>query len=202
VISGFGRLGRWFGAEEFGIEPDLVTIAKGITSGYVPLSGCLVSERVWSVLLEGTSALGPFGHGYTYTAHPVSAAVGIANLDVLERDGLVEQAATRGEHMHARLREAFADHPLVGEVRGLGLIGAVEFVAEKAPPRAFDPALKVGPRIARRCLELGLITRALPAADTIAFSPPFVVSEAELDTMVSLARRAVDEIEAELRREG
>jgi L-2,4-diaminobutyrate transaminase len=202
VISGFGRLGRWFGAEEFGIEPDLVTIAKGITSGYVPLSGCLVSERVWSVLLEGTSALGPFGHGYTYTAHPVSAAVGIANLDVLERDGLVEQAAARGEHMHARLREAFADHPLVGEVRGLGLIGAVEFVAEKAPPRAFDPALKVGPRIARRCLELGLITRALPAADTIAFSPPFVVSEAELDTMVSLARRAVDEIEAELRREG
>jgi L-2,4-diaminobutyrate transaminase len=128
--------------------------------------------------------------------------VGIANLDVLERDGLVEQAATRGEHMHARLREAFADHPLVGEVRGLGLIGAVEFVAEKAPPRAFDTALKVGPRIARRCLELGLITRALPAADTIAFSPPFVVSEAELDTMVSLARRAVDEIEAELRREG
>jgi L-2,4-diaminobutyrate transaminase len=202
VISGFGRLGRWFGAEEFGIEPDLVTIAKGITSGYVPLSGCLVSERVWSVLLDGTSALGPFGHGYTYTAHPVSAAVGIANLDVLERDGLVEQAAARGEHMHARLREAFADHPLVGEVRGLGLIGAVEFVAEKAPPRAFEPSLKVGPRIARRCLELGLITRALPAADTIAFSPPFVVSEAELDTMVSLARRAVDEIEAELRREG
>jgi L-2,4-diaminobutyrate transaminase len=202
VISGFGRLGRWFGAEEFGIEPDLVTIAKGITSGYMPLSGCLVSERIWSVLLEGTAALGPFGHGYTYTAHPVSAAAGIANLDVLERDGLVEQAAARGEHMHARLREAFADHPLVGEVRGLGLIGAVEFVAEKAPPRAFDPALKVGPRIARRCLELGLITRALPAADTIAFSPPFVVTEAELDTMVSLARRAVDEIEAELRREG
>jgi L-2,4-diaminobutyrate transaminase len=202
VISGFGRLGRWFGAEEFGIEPDLVTIAKGITSGYVPLSGCLVSERVWSVLLEGTAALGPFGHGYTYTAHPVSAAAGLANLDVLEHDGLVEQAAVRGEHMHARLREAFADHPLVGEVRGLGLIGAVEFVVEKTPPRAFDPALKVGPRIARRCLELGLITRALPAADTIAFSPPFVVTEAELDTMVSLARRAVDEIEAELRREG
>jgi L-2,4-diaminobutyrate transaminase len=202
VISGFGRLGSWFGAETFGIEPDLVTIAKGITSGYVPLSGCLVSERVWTVLLEGTSTLGPFGHGYTYTAHPVSAAAGIATLDVLERDGLVEQAAARGEHMHARLREAFADHPLVGEVRGLGLIGAVEFVAEKAPPRAFEPSLKVGPRIARRCLELGLITRALPAADTIAFSPPFVVSEAELDTMVSLARRAVDEIEAELRREG
>ena len=201
VITGFGRLGRWFGAEEFGIEPDLVTIAKGITSGYVPLSGCLVSEQVWSVLVEGSAELGPFAHGYTYTAHPLAAAAGLANLDVLERDGLVEQAAARGRQMQARLREAFADHPLVGEVRGLGLIGAVEFVAEKTPPRAFDPALKVGPRIARRCLELGLITRALPAADTISFSPPLVVTEAELDEMVSIARRAVDEVEAELRRE-
>src|SRR5829696_1265755 len=121
--------------------------------------------------------------------------------DVLERDGLVEQAAARGEHLHARLREAFADHSLVGEVRGLGLIAAVEFVAAKTPARAFEPALKVGPRIAKRCLELGLITRALPAADTIAFSPPFVVSEAELDEMVSIARRAADELEAELRHE-
>jgi L-2,4-diaminobutyrate transaminase len=200
VISGFGRLGRWFGAEEFGIEPDLVTIAKGITSGYVPLSGCLVSERVWEVLVEGSAALGPFGHGYTYTAHPVTAAAGLANLDVIERDGLVEQAGARGEHLRARLHEAFADHPLVGEVRGLGLIAAVEFVAGKTPPQAFDPALKVGGRIARRCLELGLITRALPAADTIAFSPPFVVSEAELDEMVSIARRATDEVAAELQR--
>jgi len=202
VITGFGRLGRWFGAEEYGIEPDLVTVAKGITSGYVPLSGCLVSERVWSVLVEGSAKLGPFGHGYTYTAHPLAAAAALANLDVLDHDGLVEQAAARGSHMQARLREALADHALVGEVRGLGLIAGVEFVAEKSPPRAFDPALKVGPRIVKRCLELGLITRALPAADTIAFSPPFVVSEAELDEMVSIARRAVDEIEAELRREG
>jgi L-2,4-diaminobutyrate transaminase len=201
VISGFGRLGRWFGVEQFGIEPDLVTIAKGITSGYVPLSGCLISEKVWSVLVEASATLGPFGHGYTYSAHPLAAAAGLATLDVLERDGLVEQAGARGEHMHRRLREAFADHPLVGEVRGLGLIGAVELVAEKTPPRPFDPAFKVGPRVARRCLELGLITRALPAADTISFSPPFVVSEAELDEMVSIARRAVDEVEAELRRE-
>jgi L-2,4-diaminobutyrate transaminase len=201
VITGFGRLGRWFGVEEFAIDPDLVTIAKGITSGYVPLSGCLVSEKVWSVLVEGSAELGPFGHGYTYTAHPLAAAAGLANLDVYERDGLVEQAAARGAHMHRRLREAFIEHPIVGEVRGVGLIGAVEFVAEKTPPRAFDPALKVGARVTRRCLDLGLITRALPGADTIAFSPPFVVSEGELDEMVAIARRAVDEIEAELQRE-
>ena len=195
VITGFGRLGRWFGADEFGIEPDLVTIAKGITSGYVPLSGCLVSERVWSVLVEGSAALGPFGHGYTYSAHPLAAAAALANLDVLEHDGLVEQAAARGAFMHERLRAAFADHPIVAEVRGLGLIGAVEFAPGAKP---FDPALKVGPRVYARCLEHGLITRALPASDTIAFSPPFVVSEAELEEMIAIARRAVDEVAEEL----
>jgi L-2,4-diaminobutyrate transaminase len=195
VITGFGRLGRWFGAEEFAIEPDLVTVAKGITSGYVPLSGCLVSEKVWSVLVEGSAALGPFGHGYTYSAHPLAAAAALANLDILERDGLVEQAAARGAYMHERLRAAFADHPLVAEVRGLGLIGAVEFAQGTQP---FDPALKVGPQIYARCLEHGLISRALPAADTIAFSPPFVVTEAEIDEMVAIARRAVDEVAAEL----
>jgi len=198
VITGFGRLGRWFGAEAFAIEPDLVTVAKGITSAYVPLSGCLVSERVWSVLVEGSGQLGPFGHGYTYTAHPLAAAAALANLGVLEREGLVERAAALGERLHARLHEAFDDHPLVAEVRGMGLIAAVELVAEKSPPVAFDPSLRVGPRVYRRCLELGLITRALPLSDTIAFSPPFVVTEAELDRMVAIARRAVDEVAAEL----
>jgi L-2,4-diaminobutyrate transaminase len=196
VITGFGRLGSWFGADHFGIEPDLVTVAKGITSAYVPLSGCLVSERVWSVLVEGSAQLGPFGHGYTYTAHPLAAAAALANLDVIERDGLVEQAAARGAYLHRLLRAEFADHPLVGEVRGVGLIAAVELVAARDPPAPFDPALQVGPRVYRRCLELGLITRALPMADTIAFSPPLVVSEAELDEMVALARRAVDDVAA------
>jgi L-2,4-diaminobutyrate transaminase len=191
VITGFGRLGTWFGADAFPIDPDLVTVAKGITSGYVPLSGCLVSEKVCDVLVEGSAALGPFGHGYTYSAHPLAAAAALANLDLLEDDGLVEQAAARGSYMHARLREAFADHPLVAEVRGLGLIGGVEFARDGV---RFDPALKVAPRIYARCLELGLITRALPATDTIAFSPPFVVTEEELDQMIAIARQAVDEV--------
>src|SRR6185312_4435569 len=117
VITGFGRLGRWFAAEEFAIEADLVTVAKGITSGYVPLSGCLVSEKVWSVLVEGSAALGPFGHGYTYSAHPLAAAAALANLDIIERDGLVERAAARGAFLQERLRRAFAGHPLVAEVR-------------------------------------------------------------------------------------
>jgi L-2,4-diaminobutyrate transaminase len=191
VITGFGRLGTWFGGDAFPIEPDLVTVAKGITSGYVPLSGCLVSEKVWDVLVDGSAALGPFGHGYTYSAHPLAAAAALANLDILERDCLVEQAGARGAYMHARLQEAFAAHPLVAEVRGLGLIGGVEFARDGA---RFEPALKVAPRIYSRCLELGLITRALPATDTIAFSPPFVVTEEELDQMIAIARRAVDEV--------
>jgi L-2,4-diaminobutyrate transaminase len=198
VICGFGRLGRWFGAEVFEIEPDLVTIAKGITSGYVPLSGCLVSEQVWGVLLEGSARLGAFAHGFTYTAHPLAAAAALANLDVLENDGLVEQAAARGAYLHDRLHDAFDDHPIVGEVRGLGLIAGVEFVAEKDPPVRFDPSLTVGARVNKRCLELGLISRALPLSDTIAFSPPFVVSEPELDQMVAIARQAADDVAAAL----
>ncbi len=198
VITGFGRLGKPFGAEVYGIEPDLVTVAKGITSAYVPLSGCLVSEKVWSVLVEGSSKLGPFGHGYTYTAHPLAAAAGLANLEVIESDGLIEQAAARGAHLHKRLHEAFGGHPIVGEIRGRGYIAAVEFLAENDPPKKFDPAQRVGMRVYRRALELGLISRALPLSDTIAFSPPFVATEAELDEMVAIARRAADDVASEL----
>jgi L-2,4-diaminobutyrate transaminase len=200
VITGFGRLGQWFGSDVFGIEPDLMTVAKGLTSGYVPLSACIVSERVWRVLVEGSSE-GPFGHGYTYSAHPLAAAVAMTNLDLIENENLVAQAAARGALMHELLQDAFADHPLVGEVRGRALIGALEFVASREPPTAFDPARKVGPRIARRCQELGLITRALPATDAISFSPPFVITEDEVAELVRIARAAVDDVAAELREE-
>ncbi|MBA3347004.1 MAG: aminotransferase class III-fold pyridoxal phosphate-dependent enzyme [Actinobacteria bacterium] len=201
VITGFGRLGSWFGSDVFGIEPDLITVAKGLTSGYVPLSACIVSEQVWRVLVDG-SATGPFAHGYTYSSHPLAAAVAMTNLDLIENEGLVAQAAERGTLMHALLQEAFAEHPLVGEVRGQALIGALEFVAERSPAKAFDPALKVAARITRRCLELGVITRALPLSDSISFAPPFVISEDEIEEMVGTVRRAVDEVTAELRSEG
>ena len=177
VVTGFGRLGQPFGTQVLGLEPDLITVAKGMTSAYVPLSGVLVSEKVWRVLVDGTGT-GAFGHGYTYTSHPIAAAAAMANLDLIEREGLVAQAGIRGAYLQERLREAVADHPLVGEVRGLGLMAAVEFVASKDPLRAFDPGLKVGARVTRACLERGVITRALPAADTISFAPPFVITRA------------------------
>jgi L-2,4-diaminobutyrate transaminase len=200
VITAFGRLGHWFASGSFGIEPDLITVAKGMTSGYFPLSGCIVSDRVWRVLVDG-SASGPFGHGYTYSAHPLAAAVAMTNLDLIESEGLVARAAQRGALMNALLHDAFDDHPLVAEVRGTALIGALEFVSRKDPAERFDPALKVGARVTRRCLELGLITRALPASDTISFSPPFVITEDEVGELVRITRQAVDEVAAELRSE-
>jgi L-2,4-diaminobutyrate transaminase len=202
VITGFGRLGRWFGSDVFGIEADLITVAKGLTSGYVPLSACLVSERVWRVVADAGAVAGVFGHGYTYSSHPLAAAVAMTNLDLIENEDLVATAARRGAHLHARLREELADHPLVGEVRGQALIAAVEFVRERDPARAFDAETKVAARITRRCLELGLITRALPAADAISFAPPFVISEEEIDELVRTTRRAVDDVYTELRQEG
>jgi L-2,4-diaminobutyrate transaminase len=197
VVCGFGRLGTWFGSDYFGIQPDLMTVAKGLTSAYYPLSGSIVSEQIWNVLADHTPTV--FGHGYTYTAHPVAAAAALVNLDILEQEGLVERAGQMGEHLRGRLAEAFTDHPLVGEVRGAGFLAAVEFVASRDPLMAFDPALTVGARVNRACLERGVISRALPAADTIAFSPPFVASEEELDEMVAAARAAADQVAAELR---
>ncbi len=198
VVSGFGRLGSWFGSQLLGIEPDLMTIAKGVTSAYVPLSGVLVGGKVWETLAQDGGA---FQHGYTYSAHPLAAAAALTNLDIVENEGLVEQVQRRGERLRSELNAAFADHELVGEVRGIGLVAALEFVAERGDrPVRFDPALTVGARITRACLDRGMITRALPAADTISFSPPFVITDDEIDTIVAVAREAVDQVADELAR--
>ncbi len=204
VICGFGRLGEMFGSTLFGMEPDLITVAKGLTSAYFPLSACIVSDRVWETLVGGAEHYGAFGHGYTYSSHPIGAAVALANLDILENDRLLERAVQMGDYMQQALRTAFDDHPLVGEVRGQALIGAVEFVAGMTDegPVAFDPALKVAPRIVKGALDRGVIGRALPAADTVAFSPPFVISESEIDMAVTAFRDSADQILGELRAAG
>jgi len=142
--------------------------------------------------VKGSDEYGIFSHGYTYSAHPLAAAAALTNLDIIERDGLTKQAKARGDYLHSRLHAEFDGHPLVAEVRGYGLLGAVEFVASTDPLTAFDPALRVSAEVVRRSRELGVITRALPAADTISFSPPFVVTEPELDEMASATRRALD----------
>jgi L-2,4-diaminobutyrate transaminase len=199
VVCGFGRTGEMFGSQVFGIEPDLITVAKGVTSAYVPLSACIVSEKVWDVLSSGSDTYGVFQHGYTYSAHPLAAAAAMTNLDIIERDGLVPQAKARGDYLNEQLRNAFADHPLVGEVRGYGLLGAVEFVASREPLRQFEPLGSVSAGVIQRSRELGVISRALPNSDSISFSPPFVVTEAEIDQMVGTTRRALDEVATEMR---
>lgn len=198
VVCGFGRTGEWFGSQAFGMEPDLMTVAKGITSAYVPLSACLVADHVWDVIARGSDTYGLFSHGYTYSAHPLAATAAMTNLDIIERDGLMGQAKARGDYLHARLRESFEGHPLVAEVRGYGLVGAVELAESLEPLRRFEPRGKVAGALVKRARELGVITRALPNADTISFSPPFVVTEAELDQMVAGTRQALDDVCREL----
>jgi L-2,4-diaminobutyrate transaminase len=191
VICGFGRTGAPFGSTLYGIEPDLITVAKGLTSGYLPLSGVIVSERVWAVLERGSDLYGAFPHGYTYSAHPICAAAGLANLAIIEREGLVENARTTGAHFQTCLRQAFADHPLVAEARGVGLLGAVEFARDPAGRVRFDPAEKVGARIAAACLERGLIARSMPDGDMLGFAPPLIVTPADVEDIVGRAREAV-----------
>jgi len=197
VVCGFGRLGYQFGTEVFEMEPDLITVAKGITSAYVPLSACLISERVSEVLATGSERYGVFGHGYTYSAHPLAAAAALTNLGIIERNGLVNQARKRGEYLLERLQDCFAEHEFVAEVRGKGLIAAVEFVARRDPLERFDPGLGIGARVTKASRAHHVITRALPAADTIAFSPPFIVTEAEIDQMVEGTRLALDDVASE-----
>ncbi|HEY7601182.1 MAG TPA: aminotransferase [Methylomirabilota bacterium] len=202
VICGFGRLGRNFGSEVYGIEPDLVTVAKGLTSGYFPLSAVVLSERVWSVLQAGSPEVGAFAHGFTYSGHPVGAAAAMANLDILLGEDMVGNSARTGAYLQECLRERFGSHPLVGEVRGLGLIAGVELVADRGSRRAFDPALKVGQQVAARCLEDGLIVRGLPVGHVVALSPPLCITRGEVDRVVDGLERAIRAVGDELSRQG
>jgi L-2,4-diaminobutyrate transaminase len=202
VICGFGRLGRMFGSDVYGIVPDLMTVAKGLTSGYFPLSGVLVAERVWTVLRDASPEMGAFAHGFTYSGHPVGAAAAMANLDILLGEDLVGNAARTGEYFQARLREEVGRHPLVGEVRGLALIAGVELAADPARRVSFDPAAKVAQRVAQRCLEDGLIVRALPTGHTLALSPPLCITRDEVDRVVTGLRAGLDAVADALAREG
>ena len=194
VVTGFGRLGTMFGSEHYGLKPDLITIAKGLTSAYAPLSGSIVSDKVWKVLEQGTDALGPIGHGWTYSAHPIGAAAGIANLELIDKLDLVTAAGEMGAHFNDALRTALADHPHVGEVRGEGMLAAVEFVEDRATRTFFDPARKVGPAVAAALLERGVIGRAMPQGDILGFAPPFCLTRAEAEQIASATAAAVADV--------
>jgi len=185
VICGFGRTGEWFGSTFYGNTPDFMTIAKGLTSGYIPMGGLIVRDEVVAVLNEG----GDFNHGFTYSGHPVAAAVALENIRILREEKIIERVQSEtAPYLQKRLRE-LNDHPLVGEVRGVGLLGAIELVKDKAT-RARYEGKGVGMICRQFCFDNGLIMRAV--GDTMIIAPPLVISKTEIDELVAKARKCLD----------
>ncbi|GGD92694.1 aspartate aminotransferase family protein [Aureimonas endophytica] len=196
VINGFGRLGTMFACEYYGIDPDILVLSKQITSSYQPLAALLISDAIYQAIADNSAKIGTLGHGFTAGAHPVATAVGLENLAIIEENGLVENARAVGEVMQRELRRRFADHPLVGEVRGIGLIAAIELVADKATKARFDPVGKLGLAIFDAGHEHGVIIRAI--GDQIAFCPPLIITEAEMIEMLDRFERAFHQATAAL----
>jgi L-2,4-diaminobutyrate transaminase len=191
VVTGFGRLGTMFGSDHYGIKPDLITIAKGLTSAYAPLSGVIVADKMWQVLLQGSDQLGPIGHGWTYSAHPICAAAGIANLELIEELDLVANAGEVGAYFRQALADAVGSHRHVGDVRGDGLLAAVEFVEDKDDRAFFETTKKIGPQVSAALLERGVIGRAMPQGDILGFAPPFCLTREDANIIVGATAQAV-----------
>jgi L-2,4-diaminobutyrate transaminase len=193
VVTGFGRMGEMFGSTYYGLKPDFITIAKGLTSAYVPLSGSIISSRIFDVLSQGSDKYGALYHGWTYSAHPVSAAAGVATLDLIDRLGLVENAARNGPYLKQCLQDAVGDHPNVAEVRGDGLLAAVELMDDPSS-RKYFPTMSVAPKIAAEMLKRGVISRAMPEGDIMGFAPPLSISRGEIDVVVDTLKGALNDV--------
>ena len=199
VICGFGRTANWFGTQTFGMKATSISMAKAITSAYFPMSAITVEEDLYQAMVEESKKIGIFGHGYTYTAHPVGCAVALKAIEIYQRDRIVEHVQKVSTVFLNRLKR-LGEHPLVGEARGVGLIGALELVADKASHRAFDPKMAVGATCVNYLQELGLINRAM--GDAVAFCPPLIISEDEIQEMFDMVETALDMTEAWVRKEG
>ena len=193
VVTGFGRTGSMMGSDHYGMEPDIMAIAKGLTSAYAPLSGSIVSQKIWQVLEDGTDEFGAFGHGWTYSAHPIGAAAGVANLKLIDDLDLIANNRSVGDHLRRGLEERLSDHPNVGDIRGVGMLAAVEFVEDKAARRFFDPASGVGAKVSAALAAKGVIARAMPQGDILGFAPPFCLTVEEADTVIARTAEAVHE---------
>ena len=199
VIAGFARTGNYWGSQTFDIEPDILTCAKALSSSYLPISAVMVNDRVYDALSAGSDSVGTWGHGFTYSGHPVSAAVAVETLRIYDEMDVVAHVRTVGPRLQAGLAR-FRDHPLVGEVRGVGLVGAVELAEDREARKSFDPARKMAARLVALTEGEGVILRALPS-DSVAFSPPLVITEAEVDEMLAGFGRALDRLTEEVARE-
>ena len=190
VITGFGRLGTAFGSEAMEMQPDSISIAKALSSAYQPIGAVMVPELMYEAMLTESSKLGSFGHGYTYSGHPVAAAVAVKTLEIYERESIFERVRAKIPQFDAR-RAALEDHPLVGEARGKGLVGAVELVADKKTKRQFDPKLGMAAKCVAFCQQEGLILRNV-FGDAVTICPPLVISPAEIDELFDRLTRALD----------
>ncbi len=194
VVTGFGRLGTMFGSAHYGIEADIITSAKGLTSAYAPLSASILSEKVWQGLEQGTDTYGAIGHGWTYSAHPICAAAGVANLKLIDEMGLVKNAGEVGAYLKTEMQAAIGNHDHVGDVRGDGLMIAVELMEDRESHRFYDPTLTMGAQVNAALLKRGVIARAMPQGDIIGFAPPLCLSRAEAGQIVSAMGEAVEEV--------
>ncbi len=187
VITGFGRTGRWFALQHWGVQPDIMTVAKAITSAYLPLAAFIMSTRIHQVVLSAPTE-SKFMHGYTNAGHPTACAVALRNLQIIDEEGLIEAAASLGERLLQELR-SLSSHPHVGDVRGLGLVAGLELVAEKESRAPFDPAQIVGPRLLKEMRSRGLVTRV--KGESILLAPPFVTTEEQIDRIVDIVAKSI-----------
>ena len=199
VITGFGRTGNMFGCETFGIEPDIMTVAKALSSAYLPISATVISEKIADAITRHAGKLGNFAHGFTYAGHPVSAAVGLETLKIYAERDILAHVRQVGPYLQEKL-QALAAHPLVGEARGVGLIGAVHLVADKSTRAALPPAAGIGPRIQQSAMDRGLLVRAAP--DAVYVCPPLIITKPEIDEMMNALKAALDDGYAEAVRLG
>jgi 4-aminobutyrate--pyruvate transaminase len=192
VICGFGRTGSMWGSQTFGLKPDIVTCAKALSASYLPISATMVSEEVYRGLLEGSRRLGVFGHGYTYSGHPVTAAAALAALDIYEEIDVVSVVRRTSRRFLDRLH-GFGAHPLVGETRGVGLVGAIELTSDKATRTPFPPEMAVGPAVVAAAQQKGLVLRSM-INDTISFCPPLIIADDEIDMMFDRFEAALEDV--------
>lgn len=194
VVTGFGRLGSMFGSDHYNLRPDIITIAKGLTSAYAPLSGSILSKKIWKVLEQGTDENGPIGHGWTYSAHPISAAAGVANLKLVDKMNLISNVNEVGKYLLAELKNAFSSHPIVGEVRGDGMLASLEFLEDKDNLKFFDPSKKIGMQVSSNLLKEGIVGRAMPHGDILGLAPPLCLNKSEVDIIIAGLKKSIDTV--------
>jgi 4-aminobutyrate---pyruvate transaminase len=201
VICGFGRTGSYWGCQTMDFRPDILTCAKALSASFLPVSAVMINAKMFEAIADETAAIGTFGHGFTYSGHPVSAAVAVETLKIYDETNILDHVRQVGTYMQSELRRRFADHPLVGEVRGVGLLGALEMVEDKATHRNFDPSRRIGARTAKLLESYGVIGRPVPG-DGLAFSPPLIITAEEIDIVLDGVTKALEAITVELRLEG